>query len=98
MSDWPRQLKSVYRQDPVLSFVVTAGIVNVAIGGLSEHWSLLSVGLSVVGVAIALGVRQRFQPRRRRLPQSRRPPRYALPPAETELPLLTLTPKRPPEQ
>jgi hypothetical protein len=97
MNDWMRTLKLVYRREPILSFLVTAGAVNVAIGGLSEHWSLVSVGLSVVGVAIALGVRQQMQPRRHspmRVPKRRS--LYALPPSAEELPLLRIAPKNPP--
>lgn len=96
MERWTRSLKSVYRKEPIVSFLVIAGAVNVAIGGFSEHWSLMSVGLSVVGVAIALGLRQQLQPRRRRLPTSSRPPLYALPPSSTGLPLLNLAKKTPP--
>lgn len=97
MNDWTRTLKSVYRKEPILSFLVIAGAVNVAIGGLSEHWSLMSVGLSVVGVAIALGVRQRMQPRRHlpmRVPNRRSV--YALPPADERLPRLSISQKNPP--
>jgi len=95
MDSWTRNLKLVYRKEPIVSFLVIAGTVNVAIGGLSEHWSLMSVGLSVVGVAIALGVRQQLRPRRP-MQTPKRPPAYALPPAADALPLLSLSKKNPP--
>lgn len=98
MDNWARTLKLVYRKEPIVSFMVTAGLVNVAIGGLSEHWSLMSVGLSVVGIAIAVGVRQ-MQSRRRPLAPRHRPAAYVLPPARaTSLPMLDIAKKNPPER
>jgi hypothetical protein len=91
-NSWSRTLKSVYRKEPILSFVATAGVVNVAIGALTEHWSLLAVGTGTVGVAIALRCWQAYA---RRSPleatvQSSSP--YVLPPAPdyAQLPPLTL--------
>ncbi|MDX2231672.1 MAG: hypothetical protein NW220_18705 [Leptolyngbyaceae cyanobacterium bins.349] len=96
MDNWTRNLKSIYRKEPVVGFLVTAGAVNVAIGTLSEHWSLMSVGLSVVGVAIALRVRQ-MQTRRRPVSAPPRPPVYVLPPSSSGgLPMLSVSKKNPP--
>lgn len=50
----PRFLKSAYRKEPLPSFLITAGIVDAAIGGLGYHWSLLAFGLGTVGLAIGL--------------------------------------------
>lgn len=94
MNRWTQRLKSVYRKEPVISFVVTAGTVNVAIGSLSEHWSLASVGLGAVGVAIALHLRQRYT--HRPIEPQHRSPVYVLPPAAQSLPLLSITKKQPP--
>lgn len=96
MDTWTRSLKSIYRKQPVVSFMVTAGAVNVAIGGLTEHWSLMSVGLSVVGVAIAVGVRQMQIRRPARMPN--RTPVYVLPPATSSLPMLSISKKNPPSR
>lgn len=95
MDSWTRMLKSAYRKEPILSFIVTAGVVNVAIGGLSEHWSLMSLGLSAVGIALALGVRQKYV-RKRPLEPQNRPPVYILPPSSTGLPMLSMSKKNPP--
>lgn len=96
MENWIRSLKSVYRKEPVVSFMVTAGVVNIALGGFTEHWSLMSVGLSVVGIAIALRVRQ-MQTQRRPLTPRNRPPAYVLPPASSNsLPMLNISKKNPP--
>ncbi|PSB26583.1 hypothetical protein [Stenomitos frigidus] len=51
---WSRLLRSTYRREPVVSFIVTAGVVEAAIGGLDEHWLLMGFGLSTIGAAIAL--------------------------------------------
>jgi hypothetical protein len=96
MDSWTRTLKAMYRREPIISFVATAGAVNMAIGGLSEHWSLLSVGLGTVGVAIAL---RWWQVRNQRpVEPPSRPPTYALPPGSTSssLPMLTVPKKKPP--
>jgi hypothetical protein len=53
-SSWTRSFKSINRREPVLSFAATVGAVNVAIGGVSAHWVLLSLGLGTVGMAISL--------------------------------------------
>ena len=95
MDKWTRSLKSIYRKEPVVSFMVTAGAVNVAIAGFTEHWVLMSVGLSVVGVAVALYVRQ-MQTRRRPIPRQHRASVYLLPPSSESLPLLNISKKNPP--
>lgn len=41
---WPRVLRSAYRREPIVSFVVTVGIVDAVIGGVSSSVSLLSFG------------------------------------------------------
>lgn len=96
MENWTRGLKSIYRKEPVVGFMVTAGAVNVVLGSFTEHWSLMSVGLSVVGIAIALRVRQ-MQTRRRPIEPRNRSPLYVLPPAaSSSLPMLSLPKKDPP--
>lgn len=97
-NSWSRMLKSVYRKEPILSFAATAGAVNVAIGGLSEHWSLMAVGVGTVGVAIGL---RWWQIHTRRSPlesvSHRTTSPYVLPPAPDYAPLPTLTmPKKNP--
>lgn len=89
-------LKSIYRKEPIIRFVVTAGAVDVAIGGFTQHWSLLGVGLGAIGVAIVLRLRQ-MQVRRSVEPQNR-PPLYVLPPAPSSLPLLTVPKKNSPNR
>lgn len=85
---WPRFLKSAYRREPISSFVITVGVVDAAIGGLDERWSLFTFGLGTVGVAIALRwwLTQRNQAE---LPE--RVPQHYLPPSSSRPPLPTLS-------
>ena len=48
----PRFLSSVYRREPIPSFLVTIGLVNATIGGLNDRTGLFSLGLATVGGAI----------------------------------------------
>lgn len=89
-------LKSFYRRQPVVSFVVTAGAVDAAIGGLTSHWSLFILGLGAVSSAIGVGVWQ-WQARKP-LEMPDHPPVYVLPPqsSQSSLPMLSMTKKQPP--
>ena len=95
---WSRFLRSPYRREPVASLIVTAGVVEAAIGGLDEHWSLLAFGLGTVGVAMALRWWQQRQPIARTGSwQTKQRALYALPPASSrpKLPVLTLSQRKP---
>ena len=48
----PRFLSSVYRKEPIPSFIVTIGLVNAIIGGLNDRTGLLSLGIATVSGAI----------------------------------------------
>lgn len=50
----PRFLKSAYRKEPISSFILIVGAVDAVIGGVGERWTLLSFGVVMVLVAIAL--------------------------------------------
>lgn len=97
-SSWTRSVKSIYRREPVLSFAATAGMVNFAIGGLSAHWVLMSLGLGTVGMAISL----RWWQLQTRKPTAlvNRASVYRLPSSDSRLtlPLLSIPKKNPPEQ
>lgn len=93
---WTRMLKSIYRKEPVISFIVTIGAVDAAIGGLSEHWSLMTFGMGMVGVAV--GMRLRQMQRQHEVEQTQRAPVHLLPPTSSRpsLPQLNLSKKNPP--
>jgi hypothetical protein len=43
-----------YRREPISSFLLTLGAVDMVLGGLDDRWVLFSLGLSTVGVAIGV--------------------------------------------
>lgn len=95
---WPRVLRSAYRREPIVSFVVTVGTVDAVIGGVSSSLSLLSFGLSSVAVILVL---RWWMLQRSKIEQSETAPEYILPPSSSRVPLPQLTqelrskPKRP---
>lgn len=93
---WSRLYRSVYRKEPIVGFVATVGAVDAAIGGLSQHWSLLVVGLGTVGGAIALRLWQ--LQRRSALEQIIQPPVHVLPPQSARPSLPPLPPKQRPSR
>ncbi|WP_083626660.1 hypothetical protein [Planktothrix serta] len=85
---WPRVLKSAYRREPIVSFVVTVGTVDAVIGGVSSSLSLLSFGLSTVGVILVL---RWWMLQRSKIQQPETAPEYSLPPSSSRPPLPKLT-------
>lgn len=93
---WVRYLKSAYRREPITSFVVTIGAVDAAIGGVADRWSLLSLGIGTVGLAIAL---RWWMIQRSTAEVPSEVPQYYLPPTPSRAPLPDLNPshkKQPP--
>ncbi|NEQ40792.1 MAG: hypothetical protein F6K40_33065 [Okeania sp. SIO3I5] len=84
---WLRILKTAYRKDPVVSFVVTMGAVDAVIGGVRASWSLFGLGMGTVGMAIALRL---WLLKRSYLEQATAVPEYYLPPnsSRPQLPIL----------
>ncbi|MGD1806387.1 hypothetical protein ACP6PL_13235 [Dapis sp. BLCC M126] len=84
---WPRILKTAYRKDPVISFVVTVGAVDAVIGGIGSSLSLFGLGMGTVGIGIIL----RFcLLKRSHFEQATSVPEYYLPPnsSRPQLPIL----------
>jgi hypothetical protein len=67
------------RRDRPSRMVLTIGSVNAVLGGVSLHGSLLLLGLVIMGVGIALRLRQPVRPQSVAAP----PPR-SLPPAPSD--------------
>ncbi len=82
---WYKIFRSLYRKEPISSFIVIFGAVDAVIGGVDEQWSLLTFGLGTVGVAIALRIWQ-IQRSQDDLPPPT-PTRYL--PAHSSRPILT---------
>ena len=63
---WTRLMRSTYRKEPISSFILTIGLVDAVMGGVSGHGLLMILGLSMAGVAMALRwrmvQRQSFEP------------------------------------
>ncbi|HEY9670085.1 MAG TPA: hypothetical protein V6D11_01395 [Waterburya sp.] len=92
---WPRFLKSAYRKEPISSFIVIVGAVDAVIGGFGERWSLLSFGLMMVVLAVAL---RWWQSQRRETELADQPVTHYLPPASSRpvMPTLSATKRQPP--
>ncbi|HEY9599238.1 MAG TPA: hypothetical protein V6D33_16360 [Cyanophyceae cyanobacterium] len=92
---WPRILKSAYRKEPISSFIVIVGAVDAVIGGVGERWTLLSLGLMMVMLAVAV---RWWQSQRRETNLAEQPVTHYLPPASSRpvLPMLSSTKRQPP--
>lgn len=86
----PRFLSSVYRKEPIPSFLVTIGLVDAVIGGLDDRLGLLSFGIVTVGSAIAV----RWWLQRRLIEPSAPVTNTYLPPASSSSVPTIATPKR----
>lgn len=93
---WVRFLKSTYRREPITSFVVTVGAVDAVIGGLGDRWSLFTLGMGTVGLAIVLRWLMIQQRSTAEVPSEA--PEYFLPPtpSRTALPNLNAPNKKKP--
>jgi len=84
---WPRFLKKAYRQEPITSFIFTVAAVDVMIGALGQRWTLLSLGATVMAIAILV----RWQQSQKTQGITREEAaRYYLPPQSSQEALPTL--------
>lgn len=85
---WPRILKSAYRKEPISSFIIIFGAVDAVIGGVGERWSLLTFGLMMVVLAIAI---RWWQSQRKEAEFAEQPVTHFLPPSPSRpaLPMLS---------
>jgi len=51
---WLRFLKSSYRREPLSSFILIAGAVDAVMGGVGDRWSLMTLGIGSMAVAVAI--------------------------------------------
>ena len=82
----PRFLKVAYRKEPISSFVLIVGLVDVVIGGVGTEWSLLSLGVFTALLAVSL---RWWQTQKSAVIAVEPKPRRYLPPARPPLPILT---------
>ncbi|MCM0593793.1 MAG: hypothetical protein HEQ35_03180 [Gloeotrichia echinulata IR180] len=92
----PRFLKSAYRKDPIISVLMTMGVVDALIGGLDDSWSLFAFGLGIAGISLGFKL-WRIQ-QSRPLPEEEPVVQHYLPSRSSSptLPMLTVTKKKPP--
>lgn len=90
----PRILKAAYRKEPISSFIVIVGVVDAVIGGVGERWSLLSFGLVMVMLSVAI---RWWQTQRRDTELADQPVTHYLPPSSSRpvVPMLSPTKRRP---
>ncbi|NLQ03953.1 hypothetical protein [Cylindrospermopsis raciborskii] len=90
----PRFLKSFYRKDPIISVLITMGIMDALIGGLDDSWSLFAFGLGTTGVGLGLKLASKLS----RSPREEgRTFQYYLPPTSSScsLPIIKATKNKP---
>ncbi len=92
----PRFLKSAYRREPIVTILMTMGLIDALIGGLDDSWSLFAVGLGTAGFSLAFKLWRSSQQQR---PAPEEPVvQHYLPPRSSSptLPMLTVNKKKPP--
>ncbi|NJM72244.1 MAG: hypothetical protein HC862_19855 [Scytonema sp. RU_4_4] len=94
---FPRFLKSAYRKEPLISVLITMGVIDALIGGFDDNWSLFAFGLGTTGITLAYKW-WRIQ-QRRPLPEEPVVQHY-LPERSSSaaLPMLSVSKKKPPHQ
>jgi hypothetical protein len=83
----PRFLKSVYRKEPISTFIFMVGAVDALLGGFGERWTLLSLGLVLVISSVAV---RWLQLQKAQNFISQPAPRRYLPPSPSPTPLPTI--------
>ncbi|OKH18426.1 hypothetical protein [[Limnothrix rosea] IAM M-220] len=74
----------IYRKEPISSFLIVMGLIQLVIGGVDSQWNLFSLGSGLVLGAFFV---RWSQIRKRRMESERVLPRRYLPPSETPSPL-----------
>ncbi|MBV6623462.1 MAG: hypothetical protein KI793_11090 [Rivularia sp. (in: Bacteria)] len=95
---FPRIVKSAYRKEPLITILITMGIVDALIGGLDDSWALFIFGLGTVGAALIirwLRIQQRpdLQNADEPVKQLYLPPHSS----NSSLPMLSINKKKPPQ-
>lgn len=79
-------IRSVYRKEPISGFLLILGLTDAVIGGVGERWSLLSIGLVIALLGIAVRWRQATKSSATKA-IAVEPARYMLPPTSSRSPL-----------
>ncbi len=92
----PRFLKSAYRKEPLVSALMTMGIIEALIGGFDDSWSLFAFGLGTAGITLAWRwwrIQQSRPLEEEPVVQHYLPSRSS----SSALPMLTVSKKKPPQ-
>lgn len=95
---FPRIVKSAYRKEPLITILITMGIVDALIGGLDDSWALFIFGLGTAGTALIirwLKIKQSPTLQNPEVPVKQ----LYLPPhsSNSSLPMLSISKKKPPQ-
>jgi hypothetical protein len=97
----PRLLKSAYRKDPIVSALITVGIIDAFIGGFDDSWSLFTFGLGTAGLTLAwrFWKIQQNRPLAKDEKQEKPTTQLYLPSrsSSSALPMLSIQKKKPPQ-
>lgn len=94
---FPRFLKLAYRKEPLISVLITMGVIDALIGGFDDSWSLFAFGVGTVGVTLAYKwwrIQQRQPLPEEPVVQHYLPSRSS----SSALPMLSVSKKKPPYQ
>ncbi|MGF1542330.1 MAG: hypothetical protein ACFCU5_18110 [Pleurocapsa sp.] len=78
-------IRSVYRKEPISGFLLILGLTDAVIGGVGERWSLLSIGLVVALLGMAVRWKQAAKTSEKAIAVEQA--RYLLPPTSSRSPL-----------
>ncbi len=94
---FPRIVKSAYRKEPLITILITMGIVDALIGGLDDSWALFIFGLGTAGGALILRwwrIQQRPYDRNEEPVKQLYLPMHS---SKSALPMLSISKKKPPQ-
>lgn len=99
---FPRIVKSAYRKEPLITILITMGIVDALIGGLDDSWALFIFGLGTAGTALIvrwLRIKQSPTLQDPEVPEKHPVKELYLPPhsSNSSLPMLSISKKKPPQ-
>lgn len=94
---FPRIVKSAYRKEPLISILITMGIVDALIGGFDDSWALFIVGLGTAGIALTIRwwrIQQRLSLQNQEAVEQLYLPSQS---SKSALPMLSISKKKPPQ-
>ncbi|AFY58333.1 hypothetical protein Riv7116_5972 [Rivularia sp. PCC 7116] len=95
---FPRIVKSAYRKEPLITILITMGIVDALIGGLDDSWALFIFGLGTAGTALIIRwLRIQQRPDLQNADESVKQLYLPTNSSNSSLPMLSINKKKPPQ-